>query len=198
MHRHGGPVAGLDEAGRGPLAGPVVAAAVIFDGEPPKGLDDSKKLTAKARAALFEEIIAGHHVAVACACAVRIDEINILAASMEAMEKALAALAARPAAALVDGNRLPARLGIPAEAIVKGDSRSSVIAAASIVAKVTRDRMMEKAALAYPGYGFESHKGYGSSKVHQEALAELGPCALHRQSFAPVRAALERVSSRSG
>lgn len=188
--RHGGPVAGIDEAGRGPLAGPVVAAAVILDKRAiPDGLDDSKKLTAERREALFEELCGTAEIAVAVVSALRIDRINILQASLAAMREALAALSTRPACALVDGRDVPAGLLCHGEAVIGGDGRSLSVAAASVVAKVTRDRMMRAHAAHYPGYGFESHVGYGTP-AHLEALARLGPCPLHRRSFAPVAAVM--------
>jgi len=176
-------ICGVDEAGRGPLAGPVCAAAVIL---PPgleiPGLNDSKKLTDKKRRELFP-IICEQAVAygIAMVDEKTIDEINILQATYLAMEKAIAALSVRPGLALVDGNR--ARdFGVPVQTVVKGDSRSANIAAASVLAKVTRDTFMDEQAAVYPGYGFEIHKGYGT-KAHYEALREKGPCPIHRQSF---------------
>lgn len=176
-------VCGIDEAGRGPLAGPVCAGAVIL---PPEleipGLNDSKKLTDKKRRALYDEIT---RQAVAWAvCMVDekvIDEINILQATFRAMAGALAGLKTVPDFVLVDGNRDP-ELGIATQTVVKGDARSANVAAASILAKVTRDRFMEQLAERYPQYGFEIHKGYGT-KAHYAALREYGPCPIHRQSF---------------
>ncbi|MGM9651415.1 MAG: ribonuclease HII [Faecousia sp.] len=176
-------VCGIDEAGRGPLAGPVCAGAVIL---PPEleipGLNDSKKLTDKKRRALYDEIT---RQAVAWAvCMVDekvIDEINILQATFRAMAGALAGLKTVPDFVLVDGNRDP-ELGIATQTVVKGDARSANVAAASILAKVTRDRFMEQQAEQYPQYGFEIHKGYGT-KAHYAALREYGPCPIHRQSF---------------
>lgn len=176
-------VCGIDEAGRGPLAGPVCAGAVIL---PPEleipGLNDSKKLTDKKRRALYDEIT---RQAVAWAvCMVDekvIDEINILQATFRAMAGALAGLKTVPDFVLVDGNRDP-ELGIATQTVVKGDARSANVAAASILAKVTRDRFMEQQAERYPQYGFEIHKGYGT-KAHYAALREYGPCPIHRQSF---------------
>lgn len=176
-------VCGIDEAGRGPLAGPVCAGAVIL---PPEleipGLNDSKKLTDKKRRALYDEIT---RQAVAWAvCMVDekvIDEINILQATFRAMAGALAGLKTVPDFVLVDGNRDP-ELGIATRTVVKGDARSANVAAASILAKVTRDRFMEQQAERYPQYGFEIHKGYGT-KAHYAALREYGPCPIHRQSF---------------
>ena len=180
-------VCGVDEAGRGPLAGPVVAAAVILDpAHLPAGLNDSKKLTAARREALYDLIHAQAHVGVGMASVEEIDRINILAASMLAMARAVAALPSTPAHALIDGNRSP-ELPCPATPIVKGDGRSLSIAAASIVAKVTRDRMMVEMAAAFPAYGFERHMGYGT-KQHLAALEKDGPCPHHRKSFAPVAA----------
>jgi ribonuclease HII len=180
-------VAGVDEAGRGPLAGPVVVAAVVFDGRRfPRGLDDSKRLDHAARAELYEKIMRVATVSVAVASRARIDRMNILRASLWGMSRAVAGLSCRPDHVLVDGNMLPPDLPCPAEAIVDGDALSVSIAAASIIAKVTRDRLMGAVGLAFPGYGFEQHKGY-STPGHFEALRLHGPCAHHRQSFAPVR-----------
>ncbi|WP_237155067.1 ribonuclease HII [Oryzibacter oryziterrae] len=193
-----GPVAGVDEVGRGPWAGPVVTAAVILTDAPlPEGLNDSKKLKPAAREALFEAICRDHIVAVASASAPRIDAMNILAANLWAMTRAVQALAERPVGVLVDGRDVPptlAALGIRGSAIVKGDGKVAAIAAASIVAKVTRDRMMAEMAAIYPGYGFEGHVGYGTP-AHARALQALGPCPLHRKSFKPIRALLDGVDS---
>lgn len=176
-------VCGVDEAGRGPLAGPVCAAAVIL----PRGLDipglnDSKKLTAKRREALYD-IITEQALAygIAFASELEIDEINILQATFLAMERAMAQLAPPPELALIDGNRSK-DFGLPVRTIVKGDSLSASIAAASILAKVTRDRLMEQYDEQYPQYGFAVHKGYGT-KRHYAALREYGPCPIHRQTF---------------
>lgn len=176
-------ICGVDEAGRGPLAGPVCAAAVIL----PKGLDipglnDSKKLTDKRRRELMP-IIKEKAMAygIAFASHEEIDSINILQATFLAMKRALSQLELKPQLALIDGNRT-IDFGVPAETVVKGDSRSANIAAASILAKVTRDDYMEAMALEYPGYGFEIHKGYGT-KAHYEALRNLGPCPIHRMTF---------------
>jgi ribonuclease HII len=183
-----GLVAGIDEAGRGPWAGPVVAAAVIFHAhEAPPGIDDSKKLSAERREALFDAILATAHVGIGEASVAEIDRLNILAATLLAMQRAVAALGIAPDHALVDGNRKPS-LNCPITTLVKGDARSLSIAAASIVAKVTRDRMMIRYCDDYPGYGFARHKGYGTAQ-HQAALTRLGPCAIHRLSFAPVESA---------
>lgn len=186
-----GPVAGVDEAGRGPLAGPVVAAAVVLDPAAiPDGLNDSKKLSAGKRADLFELICRSAHVGVAAVSQHQIDRMNIRAATLYAMRQALAGLAVAPNHALIDGRDVPAELCCPADAIIKGDARSVSIAAASIVAKVTRDRMMHAASRFYPGYGFENHMGYGTA-AHLEALGRLGASSLHRASFAPVSKAIE-------
>ncbi|MEM5473768.1 ribonuclease HII [Hoeflea sp. AS60] len=180
-------VGGLDEAGRGPLAGPVVAAAVILDPNCiPEGLDDSKALKKAKRELLYEAIMATSEVAVASASAREIEATDIRAASLTAMRRALAALPVRAEFALVDGRDVPPRLDCPARALVKGDARSLSIAAASIIAKVTRDRMMVRAASVYPQYGFERHMGYGAQK-HLQAIAEHGPCPLHRMTFRPMR-----------
>ena len=176
-------ICGVDEAGRGPLAGPVYAAAVILPrGLVIEGLNDSKKLTEKKRAELFD-VITAKAVAygIASADEKEIDEINILQATFLAMRRAIAALPVRPDLALIDGNR-DSDFGVPSETVVRGDSLSANIAAASILAKVTRDRVMERFAEEYPQYGFEIHKGYGT-KRHYEALREFGPCPIHRQSF---------------
>src|SRR6267378_2320425 len=182
------PVAGCDEAGRGPLAGPVVAAAVILDPKRvPRGLDDSKKLDPETREKLHLKICASAEVAVACAPPWRIDRDNILRASLWALARAVAALPVKPQLVFVDGrDRIDA--GCDCEAVISGDAILSSIAAASIVAKVTRDRLMTRLGLLYPGYGFEQHKGY-SVPEHFDALARLGPTIHHRRSFAPVAAA---------
>lgn len=176
-------ICGVDEAGRGPLAGPVCAAAVIL---PPHlqipGLTDSKKLTDKKRRELFP-IIQQQAIAygIGFASEQEIDEINILQATFLAMERALAGLTVKPEIALIDGNR-EKDFGIPVKTVVKGDSLSANIAAASVLAKVSRDDLMLKMDGEYPGYGFAIHKGYGT-KAHYEALRELGPCPIHRRSF---------------
>lgn len=185
--RVGGPVAGVDEVGRGPLAGPVVAAAVILpDDRIIGGLADSKALSARRR----QEIAAVLHqdalVSIAEATVAEIDQLNILHAAMLAMSRAIAALATPAAAVLVDGNRLPPDLAMPGEAVVKGDAKVAAIAAASIVAKVHRDALMSELAETHPGYGFERHAGY-PTRQHRQALAALGPCPVHRRSFQPVR-----------
>ncbi|MEX1080901.1 MAG: ribonuclease HII [Halofilum sp. (in: g-proteobacteria)] len=180
-------LAGVDEAGRGPLAGPVVAAAVILDPTRPiDGLTDSKKLAAARREVLAARILAeAHAVGVAHVHCDEIDELNILHATMAAMRRAVAALDPAPARVLVDGNRCP-ELAVPASAVVGGDAIEPAISAASIVAKVERDRSMVAFDAVHPGYGFARHKGY-STPEHIAALARLGPCAIHRHSFAPVR-----------
>ncbi|MBC6440938.1 MAG: ribonuclease HII [Rhodospirillales bacterium] len=181
------PVAGVDEVGRGPWAGPVVAAAVILDPTAiPEGLDDSKKLTARKRDALAEQIAVSAAVGVGIANVAEIDRLNILAASMLAMTRAIEALAIAPAHALVDGNRAPS-LACPVTTIVKGDGRSVSIAAASIVAKVTRDRMMTDLAKRHPGYGWERNAGYGTAE-HRAGLERLGLTPHHRRSFKPIAA----------
>jgi len=187
MRRGVWPVAGCDEAGRGPLAGPVVAAAVILDPQRvPRGLDDSKKLSAPAREALYDKICASAHVAVAMAPPARIDRDNILRASLWALARAVAALPVPPRLVLVDGRDRIA-VACDCQAVVRGDASVASIAAASIVAKVTRDRLMARLGLAHPGYGFERHMGY-SVPEHFEALARLGPSIHHRRTFAPVAA----------
>ncbi len=180
------PVAGVDEAGRGPWAGPVVAAAVILDPDAvPEGLNDSKKLTAASRDRLYGEIT-GSAVCTCIAGTVdRIDRDNILAATLWAMAQAVDVLAPAPQLVLVDGNKLPP-LACAARAVVKGDGLSLSIAAASIIAKVTRDRIMAELADRHPGYGWERNKGYGT-REHADALAELGPTPHHRRSFKPIR-----------
>ncbi len=183
-------VAGIDEAGRGPLAGPVAAAAVILDPERlPPGLDDSKKLSPRVREILFEAImINARAVAIGFGSLDEIVRLNIREASLLAMRRAVQSLATPPDFALVDGNALPAGLPCPARAIVKGDATCLSIAAASIVAKVARDRAMARLHIAYPAYGFASHQGYGTRR-HLVALAKHGPCDAHRATFAPVTAA---------
>lgn len=186
-----GRVAGVDEAGRGPLAGPVIAGAVILDPDNPvTGLRDSKRLTAARREALYDEIRDKALAwAVGRAEVEEIDRINILQASLLAMQRAVAALQPAAEYALIDGNRCP-ELPCPAEAIVRGDSRVAAISAASIMAKVTRDREMVELDARYPGYGLAQHKGY-PSKAHMEALQRLGVLPVHRRSYAPVRRILE-------
>jgi ribonuclease HII len=188
-------VAGVDEVGRGPLAGPVTAAAVVLDpARIPEGLNDSKKLSAKRRAALYGAILAVAEVSVAHASVEEIDEINILRASHLAMERAIAGLTPQPDHALIDGNLLPRGLRLAGEPIVKGDARSLSIAAASIVAKVTRDRIMVDLAQQHPGYGWEQNAGY-PSKSHISALQSLGVTPHHRRSFKPVHNILYQEKS---
>lgn len=181
-----GLVAGVDEAGRGPLAGPVVAAAVILDDlQPIAGLNDSKKLTALRRDKLFDEIRArALCFSIAQASVQEIDEINILQATMLAMKRAVEGLRLKPVKVLVDGNRLPV-LDVVAEAIVQGDALVPAISAASILAKVHRDRLCDEWHQRLPAYGFDQHKGYGTTQ-HLQALQTHGPCEWHRMSFAPV------------
>jgi len=190
-------IAGVDEAGRGPLAGPVVAAAVILDpARPIAGLADSKKLSERRRAALFDEIrerALAH--AIAEASVAEIDRINILHASLLAMQRAVEALDPQPLQALIDGNRCP-QLALPARAVVGGDAIEPAISAASILAKVARDRGMLALHAAHPEYGFDRHKGY-PTREHQRLLRERGPIAAHRRSFAPVKRALEEQLGRA-
>lgn len=188
-------VAGVDEVGRGPLCGAVVTAAVILDpNRPILGLNDSKKLTEARREKLYDEIcekaLSWH---IARAEVEEIDELNILHATMLAMQRAVEGLHITPKMAMIDGNRCP-KLTMPSEAVVKGDSKVPAIAAASILAKVSRDREMAAFELIYPGYGIGGHKGY-PTPVHLEALARLGPTPIHRRSFAPVRQAYETRES---
>jgi ribonuclease HII len=184
-------IAGVDEAGRGPLSGPVVAAAVILDPTRPiTGLGDSKALSERRRRELFPLIRANAWVGIGIAEPAEIDRLNILHATMAAMRRAVARLPVRPTLVLVDGNRLPPGLPCPAEAIIKGDAKEACIGAASIIAKTVRDDLMEQAARRFPGYGFEGHKGYPSA-AHKAALETSGACPIHRRSYAPVRAALE-------
>ncbi|SHF49981.1 ribonuclease HII [Marinomonas polaris] len=185
-------LAGTDEAGRGPLAGEVVAAAVILDpSRPIAGLADSKKLSEKKREALFVEIQEkALAYGIASATIEEIDEINILHASMLAMSRAVALLSIVPEHVLVDGNRIPPNLPCSAEAVVKGDARQSAISAASILAKVTRDRDIVQVSQIYPEYGFEKHKGYPTAQ-HLEAIRLHGITPIHRRSFGPVKKILE-------
>lgn len=187
------PICGVDEAGRGPLAGPVVAGAVILDPSSISDpvwlrLNDSKKMTAKARDELYEHIIATAQFGVGIVGIDEIDILNILGATMKAMADAVQNLPTPPHLALIDGNREPT-LPCDAKCIVKGDSKSMSIAAASVIAKVTRDRIMSDLAKQFPGYGWERNAGYGT-KEHMNALGRLGVTPHHRRSFAPVRAAL--------
>ena len=184
-------VAGVDEVGRGPLCGAVVTAAVILDpARPIVGLNDSKKLTEARREQLFDEICEkALSWCIARAEVEEIDQLNILHATMLAMQRAVAGLHVTPRLALIDGNRCPS-LAMPSAAVVKGDSKVPAIAAASILAKVSRDREMQALDRQYPGYGIAGHKGYPTA-VHLEALQRLGPTPIHRCSFGPVRKLLE-------
>ena len=188
MRDGAGPIAGVDEVGRGPLAGPVAVAAVILNPtDLPRGVNDSKALSAVEREKLFEIILCkALSVAIAFASAEEIDLLNIRGATLAAMARAVNALSLRPAFALVDGCDWPPGLCCEGRAIVKGDASCLSIAAASVVAKVARDRMMTRLDALYPDYGFASHVGYGT-KVHLEALARCGPTPFHRLSFAPLR-----------
>jgi len=187
-----GRVAGVDEAGRGPLAGPVVAAAVILDDNNPlEGLRDSKRLTAACRDRLFDEIREKALAwSVASASVAEIDTINILQATLVAMQRAVDGLLPKAEFVFIDGNRCPA-LACPTQAVIKGDDRVAAISAASIIAKVTRDREMQSLDEQYPGYGLAQHKGY-PSKAHLAALESLGITDIHRRSYAPVRKMLEK------
>lgn len=190
-----GLIAGVDEAGRGPLAGPVVAAAVILDDlHPIAGLNDSKQLSAPRRERLFDEIRAkALCFTVAQASVQEIESLNILQATLLAMQRAVLGLRLPPKLVLVDGNRLP-QLPIRCEAVVKGDALIAAISAASILAKVTRDRDCQELDALYPAYGFARHKGYGTAQ-HLEALRTYGACPQHRKTFAPVRQALTRAAA---
>ena len=180
-------IAGIDEAGRGPLAGPVVAAAVVLDpNNIPEGLNDSKALSESKREILFHEILAHSHVSWASLSAGTIDALNILQASLLAMTQAVNSLPVTTDHCLIDGRDVPKDLVGQATALIKGDARSVSIAAASIIAKVIRDRMMVQSDVEFPDYGFASHKGYGSKK-HREAIISHGPCPLHRKSFSPIK-----------
>jgi ribonuclease HII len=188
-------IAGVDEAGRGPLAGPVVAAAVILDPMAfPKGINDSKKLSKTRLADLFQQIIISARVGVGMASVAEIDKINILRASHLAMVRAIDGLGRTPDLCLIDGNLIPRDLILPAQAIVKGDGKSLSIAAASIIAKVTRDRIMVDLAQQHPGYGWENNAGYPTT-VHIKALQQLGVTPHHRRSFRPVHNILYQAIS---
>jgi ribonuclease HII len=194
LQLHGGPVAGVDEAGRGPLAGPVVAAAVILDPQCiPDGINDSKVLDEEDREILYVRIRATAIVGVGIADVKRIDRDNILAATMWAMAQAVAQLAVTPKMVAIDGNRAP-KLGCASRTVVKGDARCLSIAAASIIAKVTRDRIMVQLGAKHPGYGFERHKGY-STVEHHDAIRRLGVTVHHRRSFRTVQLALGLVEA---
>ncbi|WP_106639587.1 ribonuclease HII [Allosphingosinicella vermicomposti] len=180
------PIVGVDEAGRGPLAGPVVAAAVILDRKHcPRGIDDSKKLCLEVRESLYGKLQQVARIGVGIATVEEIDRYNILWATMLAMTRAVEALGIEPGMVLVDGNRCP-KWTYPSTAIIGGDAKSRSIAAASIIAKVTRDRMMAQYCDEHPGYNWRSNKGYGTPD-HRAALDRLGPTPLHRRSFAPVK-----------
>lgn len=181
---------GVDEAGRGPLAGPVVVAAVVLDpARPIAGLDDSKRLTPAQREQLEPLIRArARHASVVVVSAAEVDALNVLGATLAGMARAVAALGAPPPLAFVDGDR-PPKLLVPLRTVVRGDAKVPAIAAASILAKVARDRLMVEMDGVYPGYGFASHKGYHAAS-HVEALARLGPCAIHRRSWSPIKALL--------
>lgn len=181
------PVAGTDEAGRGPLAGPVVAAAVILDPKRiPDGLNDSKKLSAAQREVLYHQILETATVSIASSSPKRIDIIDIRKASLDAMRRAVAGLTIEAQHVLADGRDIPPGITCSGEAVIKGDARSVSIAAASILAKVMRDRMMIRAGFVYPEYGFEIHAGYGTDR-HRSAIVTHGPCPLHRMSFRPLK-----------
>ncbi|MBL4647151.1 MAG: ribonuclease HII [Rhizobiales bacterium] len=186
-------IAGVDEAGRGPLAGPVVAAAVILDQDHlPDALNDSKKLSARKREALFEQILEHHHIGFAFAPPERIDDINIRGATLWAMAQAVNALPITPDVALIDGRDVPAGLPCPAGAVIKGDALSLSISAASIVAKVMRDQMMRNCGVDAPAYGFETHMGYGTER-HRGCILQHGGSRHHRKSFNPLRTLLENL-----
>lgn len=188
-HHKGGRqlIAGVDEAGRGPLAGPVVAAAVILDPDNlPKGLNDSKKLTEVKRLNLFDDIFSNAHVAWAASSSKEIDETDIRISTLNAMTRAVKALPAKPDHVMIDGRDVPFDLHTIGSSLIKGDAISISIAAASIVAKTIRDKIMKRAAVNYPHYGFENHKGYGAA-THMHAISEHGPCEIHRMSFSPMR-----------
>jgi ribonuclease HII len=192
LELHGGPIAGVDEAGRGPLAGPVVAAAVVLDPAAiPEGIADCKVLDVKARRSIYQAILEAAQIGIGVAGVDRIDSDNILNASLWAMAQAVARLGCAPKLVLVDGNKSP-HLDCATRAIVQGDAKCLSIAAASIVAKVTRDAMMAELARDYPDYGFDRHKGYGT-REHHAAIAKLGVTPHHRRSFRPVQLALGLV-----
>lgn len=195
----GGPVAGIDEAGRGPLAGPVAAAAVILDpANLPRGLDDSKALSPAERERLADAILRSARAVSVCFASVdEIERLNIRGATHAAMRRAAHGLAVTPAHILVDGNDRPEGLPCAAEALVGGDARSLSIAAASILAKIMRDRLMRRLAVLHPDYGFDRHFGY-PTPAHLAALDRHGPCALHRRGFAPVRRRLEAIRQHRG
>jgi ribonuclease HII len=195
MDQFKGPVAGIDEAGRGPWAGPVVVAAVILDPDRiPEGLDDSKQLTPQEREERYVEIIATSIVSVVVGPVKQIDRINILQASLWGMRRAYRGLGVPIGAAIIDGNIVPRRFPCKARAVVGGDGLSLSVAAASIVAKVTRDRMMVKLSRRYRRYAWDSNKGYGT-REHAEAIKKHGVCTHHRRSFSPIERALRLIES---
>ncbi|HXF87331.1 MAG TPA: ribonuclease HII [Xanthobacteraceae bacterium] len=195
MDQYGGPVAGIDEAGRGPWAGPVVVAAVILNPDRiPQGLNDSKQLTAEEREERYAEIMATSIVSVAIGPVKQIDRINILQASLWGMRKAYRGLQVPAGAAIIDGNIVPKRFPCKARAVVCGDALSLSVAAASIVAKVTRDRMMVKLSRRYRRYAWDSNKGYGT-REHAEAIKKHGVCIHHRRSFSPIERALRLLET---
>lgn len=187
-------IAGVDEVGRGPLAGPVVTAAVILDpANIPEGLADSKTLDRDTRIRLYTEIMATSAVSIASSAPTAIERLNIRGATLDAMRRAVCALSVRPALALIDGRDIPPDLPCRAQAVIGGDGKIAAIAAASIIAKVARDRLMARIASVFPGYGFERHVGYGTPE-HQLALAKLGPTVHHRRCFAPIQALLKATA----
>ncbi|MBM3544014.1 MAG: ribonuclease HII [Alphaproteobacteria bacterium] len=197
MMEHYGPVAGIDEAGRGPWAGPVVVAAVVLNPDRiPEGINDSKMLTAEVREELYFEIMATSCVGIAIGNVRRIDKINILQASLWGMRLAYRALGLPIGSALIDGNLIPRRFPAKARAVVGGDALSLSVAAASIIAKVTRDRIMVKLARRYRRYGWESNKGYGTPE-HARAVKKHGVCTHHRRSFSPVERAIRLLEARA-
>ena len=184
-------ICGIDEAGRGPWAGPVVASAVILDRKNiPQGLNDSKKLNEAKREALFDPIMQSSHVGIGIVSAAEIDDINILQATFVAMQRAFDQLDVKSDLALIDGNKSP-KLSCKTQTIIGGDAKSLSIAAASIIAKVTRDRIMHQLDLIYPQFNFARHKGYGTA-AHAAALSKIGPCAEHRKSFKPIALILDQ------
>jgi ribonuclease HII len=185
-------IAGVDEAGRGPLAGPVVVAAVLIpEGFDATGIHDSKKLTRQQREALADRIRAGTIWSLVSSSPDEIEEHNILQATLRAMEQAIERLSERPKSAIIDGNKIPLYATVPCNAIVKADEEFAAVAAASILAKTERDRLMYASAIEFPGYGFERNVGYGTPE-HLEAIRHLGPCPIHRRSFEPIRSLLQQ------
>lgn len=189
-------IAGVDEVGRGPLAGPVVASAVVLNNRALiKQLKDSKKCTPRQRERLYDLIVKECNWSIGQASVKEIDKLNIFQATMLAMERAIEALDVSPDEVLIDGPHAPKGISMKAQCIIKGDEREPAISAASIIAKVTRDRMMAQYADQFPGFGFESHKGYGT-KAHMDAIAQLGVCPIHRKTFRPVRVYIESMENR--